>query len=51
MESFFDFIAQNINAKTYTVIVPDDEVKLFSVNSDPTFRILPESRYLKISKS
>jgi hypothetical protein len=46
-----NFIAQNINAKTYTVIVPDDEAKLFSVNSDPTFRILPESRYLKISKS
>lgn len=44
------FIAKNITANSYIVIVPDSEVNLFSKCSDPAFLIAPESRYIKASK-
>ena len=40
------YIIKNINAKNYSVIVPDNEVELFKSISHPIFNVIEESKYL-----
>ena len=42
-----NFIVQNIAAKEYRVIVPDNEIEEFEKKSPPQFKVIGESRYTK----
>jgi FkbM family methyltransferase len=40
------FIVQNIKSKNYIVIVPDNEIKLFTKNTNKKFQVKPESLFV-----
>lgn len=42
-----EFIVRNIEALNYVVVVPDDDVQLFEINSSTKYTVIGESKYTR----